>query len=144
MTILEADGFVADAGSENFIASAAVEAFAPDAAGAGDGKIGDILAPDQAVVPVAVAEVLKLVPGVGLRRIVTAACAGSGRISCNDGRARTEIQLDIALQTNRVAEIRSNRNGNRAATRSGCGINGLVDGVGVESFAVALSAERTD
>ena len=57
----------------------AAQAFAPDQSLAFDGNVLEVFAPDQAVVPVAVAEILKFVPGVGLGRIIAAACAGAAR-----------------------------------------------------------------
>src|SRR5216684_2115820 len=51
----------------------------------------ETLAPDQPVMPVAMAKILKLVPGVGLRWIIAAAGAQGGRVRCHDSRARVEV-----------------------------------------------------
>jgi hypothetical protein len=59
---------------QNFVgassALAARQRFAGEAASAGDGDVFQSLAPNEAVVEVAVAEILELVPLVRLRRIV--------------------------------------------------------------------------
>ena len=88
--VLQADGFVADAGGKREVSISAAQAFAPDQPLAFDGDVFQILAPDQAVVPVAVTEVLKFVPCVGLGRIIAAACAGGRSFSRDDGRAGIE------------------------------------------------------
>ena len=54
-------------------------------------------APDQAVVKVAVAEILVLVPFVRLRHVVPAPGARRGRVRRNDGCPCIEVQRDVAL-----------------------------------------------
>ena len=69
-TILEGDRLVADAGCfldrKIGIVMPAGQSASPDESGPEDGDIVDVLAPDQAVVPVAVAEVLISIPLIGL------------------------------------------------------------------------------
>src|SRR5581483_8446083 len=51
VAVLEADGLIADAGIESAgAATAAAQALAPNAAGADDARVRDVLGPDQAVV----------------------------------------------------------------------------------------------
>ena len=100
-----------------------------------------VFAPNQAVVPVAVAKVLKLVPRVGLGRIIAAAGAFGRRVRGHNGRARIERQSDVALQVDGVAEIAARRETNDAATCCGCGVDGFVNRPRVQSFAVACGAE---
>ena len=71
--VFQRDGFIADAGGQGEIAVATAEALAPDQSLAFDGNVLQVFAPDQAVVPVAVAEVLIVVPGVGFGRVIAAA-----------------------------------------------------------------------
>ena len=79
--ILQADGFVTNSGRQR-VAISAAQALAPNQALTFDGNVFQIFAPDQAVVPVAVAKVLKLVPGIGLGRIIAAARAFRRRVRC--------------------------------------------------------------
>ena len=74
-TILQADRLVAHAGRKDVVSRASAQAFAPDQPRPNDGYIVDRFAPEQAVVPVTVAEVLELVPVVGLGRVISAAAA---------------------------------------------------------------------
>ena len=84
--ILQADGFVAHARAG--FASAARQPLAPDQAGTQDRYIVQPFAPNQSVVPMAVAEVLILVPGVRLGRVITPALAIFGG---QDRRAMIEV-----------------------------------------------------
>ena len=93
--------------------------------------------------PVAVAKILKFVPGVGLGRIIAAARARGRRIGRDDGCARIEKQSDVALQVNGIAEIISRREANDAAAGCGRGVDGFVDSWRVQSFAIASSAESS-
>ena len=126
------DGFVAAAA-----AFAARQCLAGDQAGADDRDILQSLAPDQAVVEMAVSEILKLVPLVGFGRIV------SGRVGgCFQPWTGLELQGEIAAQANRAGDIGSRREIHGPAARSRGGIDRLVDGVAVGRLAVALRAER--
>src|ERR1700680_766341 len=91
--------------------------------------------------PVAMAEILKLVPGVRLGWIIAAAGACRGRVRSHDGRDGIKIQNDVALQVDRVAEIASGRESNDAPTRGSRCFDGFVDGGCVYRFAVAGSSE---
>ena len=92
--VLEGDGLVADAGllgdegkSVAFWAAAVGEAFAPDEAGAGDGEVVEVFAPDEGVVPVVVAVVLVGLPGgFGLGCVV--GCRRCSRWSGRGGASR--------------------------------------------------------
>ena len=80
--VLEGDGFVADTGLLGGVAGVVAargavgsetEAFAVDEAGAGNGEIVDVFAPEEGVVPVIVAVVLECAVG----------CLGSWRRGCH-------------------------------------------------------------
>ncbi len=74
--IFQADGLVADARIFRFWcrgAGALAESLAPDQSRPGDRDVFDSFAPDQTVVPVAVAVILIFVPLIRLGRIVAAA-----------------------------------------------------------------------
>src|ERR1700730_2392676 len=94
--------------------------------------------------PVAVAEILKLVPGVWFGRIVAATCGRSGRIASHDRLDGVSIQRDVALQVDRVAEIASGREPDDAPTRGSRCLDGSVDGWRVQCLAVTLGSERSD
>ena len=141
--ILQADGFVAHSVGEFEVTISAAQALAPDQPLALDGNILQVFAPDQAVVPVAVAKILKFVPGVGLGRIVAAARARGRRVGSHDGRARVEKQSDVALQVDGVAEIISRREAHDAAACRGCRVDRFIDSGRVQSFAVAGGAESS-
>src|SRR6185503_3723390 len=98
-----------------------------------------VLTPDQAVVPVAVAEVLILIPLVWLGRIIFAVAIT--RIGGKDRRALIEIECDVAFQTNREGAIRARGKEDGAAARSRCRIDGFVDGGAVERLSIAFGAE---
>ncbi len=61
-----------------------------------------------------------------------------------NGRAGVNQQMNVALQMNRAAQIRSRRHQHRAATSLGGGMDGLVNGRAVKGFAVAHGAEAAD
>src|SRR5690348_6730172 len=75
--VLQCDGFVAYArrfGSRGIVAFAAAQPFAPDEASPNDGDVMQVLAPDETVVKVGMAEVLVSVGGgIRLGGVVTAA-----------------------------------------------------------------------
>ena len=57
MAVLQADGFISDTGNESGVSAAATQAFAPDSPWAEYGNVRNIFTPDQAVMPMTVAEV---------------------------------------------------------------------------------------
>src|SRR5207237_5924650 len=85
--------------------AAAHKSLAVDESGAEYGNVFESLAPDEAVVPVAVSEVLILVPTVRLRRVVLAVAVS--RVGGGYGRASVEVARDVAVQTNRARAISS-------------------------------------
>ena len=143
VAILQADGFVAHAGGQFDVVISAAQALAPDQSLALDGNILQVFAPDQAVVPVAVAKILKFVPGIGLGRIVAAARARGRRVGSHDGRTRVEQQSDVALQVDGIAEIISRREAHDTAACRGCRVDRFIDGGRVQSLAVAGGAESS-
>src|SRR4029077_16509583 len=128
MAILQADRLVPNSSRKSLIPPAAAQALSPNAPRPDDADILDALTPDEAVVPVTVSEVLILIPGVRLRRIVAAFCAFCRRLSGHDRRARTQIEFNVALQMDRVAEIGSRGEAYRSATSSGGRFDSLVNG----------------
>jgi hypothetical protein len=122
------------------------EALAVDQAGAGNGDVGDVFAPDEGVVPVVVAVVLEgVVGGLGLGGVVSAAHVAGGLVrqrrggGFNDG-ALGEEEVDLALEPDGEAHVGAGREYDCSATGCVSGLDGLVDGWGVDGFAVALSA----
>ena len=140
MAVLEADRLVAHA--RRLRALAPAQRSAPDAPVAQNGDVAKPFAPDQAVVEVAVAEILVLVPFVRLGHVEPAAGALRGRVGRNDGRPCIQVQRDVALQMDGIAQVIAGREHHRsAARRAGC-FNGLVDRRRVERFAVARGPKR--
>ena len=152
--ILQRDGFVAHAGmlGDRARAPSAAEAFAPDQAGADDGNILKTLAPDQAVVPMIVAEVLDSFPTGrwirrNRRRTRWACGVGSkigGRIRGEDGCAGLEMQRDVALEVDGITKVSSGGEADGSASGRCGGFDGFVDRWGVERVAVAFGAEGGD
>src|SRR5205814_6734117 len=112
------------------LVAAAHKPLAPDEAGAEYRDVLDTIAPDEAVVPVAVAEVLILVPLVRLRQIVLAVAVA--RVCGEYGRALVEVERDVALEPNREGAVRARGEAHGAAARVGGGVNRAVDGGRVE------------
>ena len=159
----EADGLVADA--EGIGVGHAGESDAVDGSGAGDGDVGEVLAPDQAVVPMAVSEILIGAGGVvGLGEIVggaggpgsgrgcgeccraasAAAVSDGGGVGGEEGCALGQIKCDVALEMDGITAVGAGGKFNGSATGGCGGIDGVVDGVGVEGFAIADGAEIAD
>ena len=88
VTELESDGFV-----PSRAALAAGESFPGDAPSADDGDVFEILSPDEAVMKVAVAEVLILVPLIGFWDVVTGG-VGTGF----EHRAAVDLEGDVAAE----------------------------------------------
>ena len=91
----EGDGLVGAAIS-------AGQSLAADQSAANDGNIFKTLAPDEAVVKVAVAEILELFKLIGLGGVVSCRVGG-----CFDARAVLELQRDVAAQANRSGQVGS-------------------------------------
>ena len=140
MAGLEADRLVADTGGRGVLAPA--QRPAPDAPIALNGDVANPFAPDEAVVVVAVAEILVHVPLVGLGHVEPAA-ALCGRVGRNDGRPGIQVQRDIVLEADGIAQVIAGREHDCSAARGAGRFNGLVDGWRVERFAVARGAKRS-
>ena len=131
--VLEGDGLVADAGSggvgQKCFTMAAAKAFAPDQAGAEDGEVVDVFAPDQAVVPVIVAEVLVGFPGaLRLGKVISSggqAIVWGGR--GEDGGALLKKERDVALEMDRVAQVDASGEDDGSAACIGGGIDGRIN-----------------
>ena len=130
MAFAERDGLVADAG--DLRALAAAEALAPDASAADDGDVFEVLTPDEAVVEVAVAEVLIGVELVGLGEVVAAGLALRGSVGGDECGAGVELEVDVALEVDGIGEEIAGGKTNGSAAGGGGGVDGFVDGVGVE------------
>src|ERR1035437_6177889 len=125
---------------DRFVAAAtspARQGLPADQAAADDRHVLQSFTPDQTVVEMAVSEILKLVPLVGLGRIV------GGRVGrCFQRATRFELQGEIAAQANRPGHVGSRREIHRPAARRRRGIDRLIDGAPVGSLAIALRPER--
>ena len=119
-------------------AEPAAQPFAVDAAGPRDGDVLEVLAPDQAVVPVAVAEVLIRVARSRLGGVVAASTA---RVGGEQHRALVEVEADVAPEADRVAGVGAAGDDDGAAAGGGGGSDRAVDRVAVDRHAVALGAE---
>src|SRR5206468_12085451 len=104
-----------------------------------DRNVLEVLAPDQAVVPVRMAEVLVLVPFVGLGIDVAMPFL---RIGGDDRRALVEVEGDVALEMNRDWEVIAGREANRAGARGAGGVDGLGGGGRVQRLAAACGGVR--
>ena len=130
---LERDGLVAAA------PPLAGQRFARDAPAAGDGDVFEVLAPDQAVVKVAVAEILELVPLVGLGGSYAEASALASMTA-----PRSRCRVTLLRSRMRAGYPDSGREVDRAATGRRRGLDGFIDGVAILRFAVALGAVGGD
>ena len=94
-----------------------------DHAGAGDGNIRQVFAPDQAVVKITVPAILIRLAVPGFRRIVSV-----HRLRrAEDHRAGVQIQMDVVGQMDAAAQIGARRNEYRSAAGFGCRQNRPVD-----------------
>ena len=121
------------------LAAASDQSLSPNPSWSKYGDVFQVLAPDQAVVPVAVTEVLILIPLVWFGRIVFAVAIA--RIGGENRRALIEIKSDIAFQTDRKRAIGARSKKDGATARRRCRVDGFVYSGAVESFSIALSAE---
>ena len=119
------------------------EATSPDAPGPQHGDIMDVLAPDQAVMPVVVAEILKVLPrGIGFSRIV-AGCRSLARgVGGQDRGTVVEIERHGALQA-KLARVGAGWDVHRT-TFGACGLDRPVDRRRIYRPAVANGAEATN
>jgi len=102
-----------------------------------DCDVVDLVAPDQAVVPVVVPEILVFLPGpIRLCRIIA---AGGCRL---DSRAGFQVERHEAFQADGVARVSAGRDAHCAAASVGCRRDRRVHGWRVERLAVADCAER--
>ena len=145
MALLPTPGSRRRRGSRRVPGPADAEALAPDEAGAGDGDVVEVFAPDEGVVPVVVAVVLEVFEGAGLGVVVGATpiaggLTGEGRVCREDGAAAGEIELDIVAQADGEADVGAG--GEEDDSAAGCcdGVDGLVDGGRVDGLAVASGA----
>ena len=116
------------------------ETAAVDGAVAGDENIRQIFAPNQTVVKIAMAAVLKTAECVRLRFVIGVHVLRR----TENGRAGVNKQMNVALQMNRAAQISSGGNQNGAAAGIRRGVDGFVDGRTVERRAIASGAEVAD
>jgi len=76
--------------------------------------------------------------------VVTGGLTRERRISSHDCAAFLEVEAHEALEVDGEAEVYAGRNENHASA-SGCrGLNGAVDGGGIDGFAVADCAVGAD
>src|SRR5690348_5869873 len=112
MAVLQADGFISHAIDASAFWVAAIRSIGahqpapPDTPRPKDRNIVKALAPDQAVVPVVVPEILIRLPSLlRLRVIVAARLPLRERIGGNHDSALVQTQRDIALQPDGVAKV---------------------------------------
>src|SRR6267142_6554741 len=81
------------------LTATAHQTLAPDPTRTKNRNVFEVLAPDQTVVPVAVAKVLILIPLIRFRRIILAVfvCGIGGKYGCT----LVQVQRYVALQVNR-------------------------------------------
>src|SRR5256885_671552 len=101
-----------------------------DSAGTDDRDVLQALAPDQAVVPMGVAEVLVHVGGIRLGRVVPRLPAIRARARgppTRDRGALTELERHFALEMNGETTIAPRRNTHYAAPRRAGRFDGPID-----------------
>src|SRR5205085_5547841 len=123
------------------LAGPTAKPLAPDQAGTKDGKIVDILSPNETVTPVAVAVVLIVVPLIRLGGVVL---APSTCIRGENGRSLIEIESNFALEMNGVTKVGACGKMDRAAARRSCRVDGLIDSWSIYCRAVTLGAKRAN
>ena len=100
------------------------ESAAVDHAVAGDEDIGEVFAPNQAVVKISVAAVLKRRAGKIFLRVVSLHFLRRAE----DDRSGIDVQVDVVGETDAAAQISSGGNPDRAAARIRRRIDRLIDG----------------
>jgi len=141
VTVLQRNRFVADARifrPGSIAPAATAKSFSPNETRPKNRKIVNIFAENKAVVKMAVAVVLIVIPLVGLGSIVLPSRSGTGG---KDGHTLRQIKIYSALEVNRVAEISARQEVQSAASRSGDGFDGAIDGRSVDRIPVTLGAE---
>src|SRR5258706_11819351 len=124
------------------LAAAAHEPFSPYQARTEDRDVFKVLAPDQTIVPVRMAEILVFVRRIGLCRIVSAiAFVRTGR---EQARSLVEIKGNIALEPDRKAAINARRKKYGSASARRGSIDRFIDGRRIQSFAVTFCAEGSN
>jgi len=117
----------------------------PDSAWSQYGDVLELLAPDQAVAPMTVAEILidKIAVDVWLE-VVVAGLSGLWLVGGNDRRALIKEERDITLHADRVAEIVARRERDGSTAGRGRSLDGLIDGRRIERPAITLRAVFSD
>ena len=92
-------------------------------------------APDERVLPVAVAEILVAVVFVGFRFVIAFGSCGEG--GCNHG-ALFHLQMDVAGQSDGVAGIVASGQVDGTSAIGGCFLDGTVDSGAVYSLSVGF------
>src|SRR5438270_557412 len=130
MAVLERDGFISRTWSFRCFA-AAWQSLTPDKTRPKDRNILEAFPPDEAVVPMVVAEVLISIPcSLWLGGVI----AGAGRDTAfrhrsgKDGRALFQINCHIALKPDGITRERPGRHTDRTATGTICRLNRAIDG----------------
>src|SRR5262245_26194161 len=109
----------------------------PDESGPEDGDVVDVLAPDQAVVPVVMAKILKSFPRlIGFGRIVAGSGSVARGIGCQDRGALIKVERHGAGEAKRVARVGAGRDIYRTALGA-CRRDGPVDRRRIYGLAVA-------
>ena len=130
---LQRDGLVAAR------SAAAIQRLAGYASTADDRDILQTLAPNQAVVKVAVAGVLKLIPFVRFRRVIR------GRVAARfDHRSALQLQRDITAQADRARNPCTWRDDYCSTAGRSRSVDGLVDRLAALRFAIAFRAVGGD
>jgi len=137
-TFLEGDGLVAHPDDAAFLAGKTV---AIDGAVTVNADVFQANTPDQAVLEVAVSEVLETGEVTGLRRVIALITLGLGGFEHG---AVGQLQVDVVFQTNRVTGIGAGGKVDTTATSLCCRFNGTIDGRRVNGLAVALGAKVLD
>ena len=140
LALLEGDGLVG-LGDGTLAAQAAGEGVrAVDQALAFELEVLQADAPDQGILPVAVAEILVHVPLVGLCDVIALLGRGLGRL--DDG-ALVQAKGDVVLEADGIAAVDAGGEIDHPAALGGSGVDGGVDGGRVDMDAVADRAEIT-
>src|SRR5580658_10397619 len=102
MAIFQGDRFVSIAWSLGLwlLRTAAAEAFTPDQAGPKNSDVVDPFTPNQAIVPMIVAIVLIVLPGLIRFSRIVVRTAG-----CQNCRSHVKVEHDIALEMDGVGSI---------------------------------------
>src|SRR5215471_17228241 len=146
--VLEGDRLVADAwrflDRKIEIVMPARQPASPYESGPENGDVVDVLTPDQAVVPVVMAKILKCFPRhIGFGWIVAGYGSVARSVGCQDRGALIEVECHGAGQAKRVARVGAGRDIHRT-TLAACGCDGPVDRRRIYVLAVTYRAEATN